>query len=163
MKIAPLVIVLVVAALAGYLVRRWLLIRQLSSIDSTGGREGAKAVPPTGGAETTPPPPAATRDAPSAMLPSGSGERRSEPDPQALAQAEASRVGFDLEKLRHLTSDYQPVEEFLRYIQVQRGEGESSLIFVRARDLDSMGALLGMSKEGFVDEFEKLGVMISPN
>jgi hypothetical protein len=93
-------------------------------------------------------------------------ERRSEPDPVALAAAAsgaAPRPGLDLERLKALPSAaYQPLTEYLTYIQVKRGETES-LVFVRASDIDALAALTGESKEKFVKEFKRLGVLISMN
>lgn len=91
-------------------------------------------------------------------------ERRSDPDPQALAAAEAGsdRIGFDLEQLKGAAGEFEPLVEHLTYIQVKRGE-QQSLIFVRKRDLDTLAALTGKSKEDFVEEFQQLGVMLSMN
>lgn len=93
-------------------------------------------------------------------------ERRSEPDPAALAAGASgpvSRPGLDLERLKALPSaSYQPLTEYLTYIQVKRGETES-LVFVRASDIDALAALTGESKENFVKEFKRLGVLISMN
>lgn len=93
-------------------------------------------------------------------------ERRAEPDPVALAAAasgSAPRPGLDLERLKALPSaSYQPLTEYLTYIQVKRGETES-LVFVRASDIDALAALTGESKENFVKEFKRLGVLISMN
>lgn len=91
-------------------------------------------------------------------------ERRSTPDPEALMKAvEPGRVGLDLERLRNLPSaSYQPLVEYLTYIQTQRGE-DRSLVFVRERDIDSLAELTGESKEKFVEEFQQLGVLLSMN
>ena len=93
-------------------------------------------------------------------------ERRAEPDPIALAAAKSGQVprpGLDLERLKALPSaSYQPLTEYLTYIQVKRGETES-LVFVRASDIDALAALTGESKENFVKEFKRLGVLISMN
>lgn len=93
-------------------------------------------------------------------------ERRAEPDPVALAAASSggtSRPGLDLERLKALPSAaYHPLTEYLSYIQVKRGETES-LVFVRASDIDALAALTGESKDNFVKEFKRLGVLISMN
>lgn len=93
-------------------------------------------------------------------------ERRAEPDPVALAAAasgSAPRPGLDLERLKALPSAaYHPLTEYLTYIQVKRGETES-LVFVRASDIDALAALTGESKDNFVKEFKRLGVLISMN
>jgi len=91
-------------------------------------------------------------------------ERRAEPDPGALATRSAGqdRIGFDLDRLRENSSDFKPLVEHLSFIQVKRGEKES-LMFVRSRDLDSLAALTGMSKEAFVEEFQQMGVLVSMN
>ena len=93
-------------------------------------------------------------------------ERRAEPDPVALAAANAAdrpRPGLDLERLKALPSaSYQPLTEYLTYIQVKRGETES-LVFVRASDIDALAAMTGESRENFVKEFKRLGVLISMN
>jgi hypothetical protein len=92
-------------------------------------------------------------------------ERRSAPDPAALAAAaeQASRFGLDLERLRLLKPDsYKPLVEYLTYIQVQRGSDES-LIFVRGNDIDRLAELSGESKGEVLDHFQKLGVLLSMN
>jgi len=93
-----------------------------------------------------------------------SEERRSEPDPEALAESVAptDRIGFDLERLRHRYPQYEPLVEHLSYIQVKRGESET-LLFVRRRDLDALAALTGLSKDSFVEEFKEMGVLLSMN
>ncbi|MGH2767465.1 MAG: hypothetical protein ACRDIF_00700 [Actinomycetota bacterium] len=92
-------------------------------------------------------------------------ERRAEADSSAL-QAGARRevrVGFDLERLGQLESaTYQPVIEYLSYIQVRRGEAES-LLFVRDRDLDALSSLTGLSRQEFEERFKKIGVLLSLN
>lgn len=93
-------------------------------------------------------------------------ERRATPDPKALAQANnpsAPRPGLDLERLKSLPSaQYQPLTEYLSYIQVKRGETES-LVFVRQSDIDALAAMTGESRENFLKEFKRLGVLISMN
>lgn len=93
-------------------------------------------------------------------------ERRSEPDPVALAAAASgtrARPSLDLERLKALPSaSYQPLTEYLTYIQVKRGETES-LVFVRESDIDALAAMTGESRENFVKEFKRLGVLISMN
>jgi hypothetical protein len=92
-------------------------------------------------------------------------ERRAEPDPEALAAAAqpAPKVGLDLDRLKELPSAaYKPLTEYLTYIQVKRGETQS-LVFVRQRDLEALAAMTGESKESFVKEFKRLGVLLSMN
>jgi len=93
-------------------------------------------------------------------------ERRSRSDPealQALVDGSASRVGLDLGRLKELKSvNYKPLMEYLGYIQVQRG-GNETLLFVRMKDLDEMAALAGQSREEFLKQFKKLGVLLSMN
>ncbi len=93
-------------------------------------------------------------------------ERRSNPDPEALESAskgETGAFGFDIERLKSLeASTYKPVVEYLSYIQVQRGD-DTSIVFVRERDVESLAALTGESREKFVDEFQQLGVLLSMN
>lgn len=92
-------------------------------------------------------------------------ERRAEPDPVALKAAAKPhhRPGLDLERLKSLPSaSYQPLTEYLSYIQVKRGETES-LVFVRESDIDALAKMTGESRENFVKEFKRLGVLISMN
>lgn len=93
-------------------------------------------------------------------------ERRSQPDREALealATGSGEKVGVDLERLKELESGgFEPLIEYLTYIQVKRGDQES-LVFVRRRDLDAMAALASTDKEQFVEEFQKLGVLLSMN
>lgn len=93
-------------------------------------------------------------------------ERRATPDPEALAQAANPRIArpsLDLDRLKSLPSaQYQPLTEYLSYIQVKRGETES-LVFVRQSDIDALAAMTGESRESFVKEFKRLGVLISMN
>jgi BldD-like DNA-binding protein len=93
-------------------------------------------------------------------------ERRAQPDPEALmaaAKPSNHRPGLDLERLKSLPSSaYQPLTEYLSYIQVKRGETES-LVFVRESDIDALAKMTGESRENFVKEFKRLGVLISMN
>jgi hypothetical protein len=95
-------------------------------------------------------------------------ERRAQPDPDALRKAAVAsptnhRPGLDLERLKSLPSSaYQPLTEYLSYIQVKRGETES-LVFVRESDIDALAKMTGESRENFVKEFKRLGVLISMN
>ena len=91
-------------------------------------------------------------------------ERRAAPDPEALENAaNGGRVGLDLDRLKGLpSSSYQPLVEYLTYIQTQRGE-ERSLVFVRQKDLDSLADLTGDSKENLLEDFKQLGVLLSMN
>jgi hypothetical protein len=93
-------------------------------------------------------------------------ERRAQPDPVALKAATKPsnhRPGLDLERLKSLPSGkYQPLTEYLSYIQVKRGESES-LVFVRESDIDALAKMTGESRDNFVKEFKRLGVLISMN
>jgi hypothetical protein len=93
-------------------------------------------------------------------------ERRSRSDPaalQALVQGSVSRVGFDLERLNTLKeANYRPLMEYLQYIQVQRG-GSDTLVFVRTRDLDELAGMVGQSRDDFLHQFKKLGILLSMN
>lgn len=93
-------------------------------------------------------------------------ERRANPDPEALAQAsnpQIPRPGLDLDRLKSLPSaQYQPLTEYLSYIQVKRGETES-LVFVRQSDIDALADMTGESRDNFMKEFKRLGVLISMN
>ena len=91
-------------------------------------------------------------------------ERRSEPDPEALGAVAQSRIGVNLDRLKNLPSgQYRPLVEYLTYIQVQRGENEETLVFVRQRDLDALADLAGEPRDGMVEEFKQLGVLLSMN
>jgi hypothetical protein len=92
-------------------------------------------------------------------------ERRAEPDPVALAAApyRPRPIGLDLERLKSLPSaSYKPLTEYLSYIQVKRGEA-ASLVFVRQSDIEALAAMTGDSKDNFLKEFKRLGVVISMN
>lgn len=93
-------------------------------------------------------------------------ERRADPDPlalRAMTQGPSVRVGLDLARLKGLQSPgYQPLMEYLNYIQVQRGASES-LLFVRLADLDELAGLAGQSRDQLTQEFKKLGVLLSMN
>ncbi|MEA2503957.1 MAG: hypothetical protein QOG36_1000 [Actinomycetota bacterium] len=93
-------------------------------------------------------------------------ERRARPDPEALralVDGSVLRVGLDLERLKELKSaNFRPLMEYLGYIQVQRG-GSETLLFVRLKDLDELADLAGQSREEFVKQFKKLGVLLSMN
>lgn len=95
----------------------------------------------------------------------GLQERRSEPDPIALkrmTQGEAAKLGMDIEKLKEMGASFQPLIEYLTYIQVQRGDNES-LVFVRGKDVDALAELVEADPGAFVEELQKLGVMLSMN
>jgi hypothetical protein len=93
-------------------------------------------------------------------------ERRAHSDPEALralVDGSALRVGLDLDRLKELKSaNFRPLMEYLGYIQVQRGASET-LLFVRLKDLDELADLAGQSREEFVKQFKKLGVLLSMN
>ncbi|HWD08742.1 MAG TPA: hypothetical protein VHA57_06570 [Actinomycetota bacterium] len=93
-------------------------------------------------------------------------ERRASADPQALQallDGTPSRLGFDVERLATLKeANYKPLMEYLQYIQVQRG-GSDTLVFVRSRDLDKLAGLVGQSRDEFLSQFKKLGILLSMN
>lgn len=91
-------------------------------------------------------------------------ERRAQPDPEALAASSPpDRAGLDMGKLQELEmTPYKPLVQYLTAIQVQRGENET-LLFVRQRDLDALAALAGEEKEEFMENFRRLGVLLSMN
>jgi putative component of toxin-antitoxin plasmid stabilization module len=94
-------------------------------------------------------------------------ERRAAPDPEALKAAKdgnaSPRVGFQMDRLEEVKqANFKPVVEYLSYIQVQRGGGES-LVFVRERDLSALASLAGVEREEFVDQFKRMGVLVSMN
>jgi hypothetical protein len=93
-------------------------------------------------------------------------ERRSQSDPdalKALVEGTTSRIGFDLERLNHLKeANYKPLMEYLQYIQVQRG-GADTLVFVRTRDLDELAGMVGQSRDEFVRQSKRLGILLSMN
>jgi hypothetical protein len=92
-------------------------------------------------------------------------ERRSSPDPVALerlTKGEAARLGMDIEKLKEMGASFQPLIEYLTYIQVQRGDQES-LVFVRNDDVDALASLAESEPGAFVEELRKLGVVLSMN
>lgn len=116
----------------------------------------------------------AASQGPSAPQPEAAGasshplviERRASADPnalQVLVDGAPSRVGFDVERLQTLKeANYKPLMEYLQYIQVQRG-GSDTLVFVRTRDLDQLAGLVGQSRDEFLKQFKKLGVLLSMN
>lgn len=72
-------------------------------------------------------------------------------------------MGFDVERLQTLKeANYKPLMEYLQYIQVQRG-GSDTLVFVRTRDLDQLAGLVGQSRDEFLKQFKRLGVLLSMN
>jgi len=93
-------------------------------------------------------------------------DRRSEPDPQALealSSGEVERVALNVEQLKQMNPEaYEPLVEYLTYIQIQRGENQS-LVFVRQRDLDELAEMVGEPRDEFVEKFEQLGVLLSMN
>lgn len=93
-------------------------------------------------------------------------DRRSDPDPkalEALSSGEVERVALNVEQLKQMNPEaYEPLVEYLTYIQIQRGENQS-LVFVRQRDLDELAEMVGEPREEFVEKFEQLGVLLSMN
>lgn len=99
-------------------------------------------------------------------VPNRPPDRRSDPDPQALealSSGEVERVALNVEQLKQMNPEaYEPLVEYLTYIQIQRGENQS-LVFVRQRDLDELAEMVGEPREEFVEKFEQLGVLLSMN
>lgn len=91
-------------------------------------------------------------------------DRRAEPDPEAFdAMASGRRVALDVEQLKRMNPEaYEPLVEYLTYIQVQRGENQS-LVFVRERDIDQLAEMANEPREKFMEKFEQLGVLLSMN
>lgn len=94
-------------------------------------------------------------------------ERRAEPDPEAFAavfQGKVDRIGLNVERLKQLEeANYRPVVQYLTAIQVKRGEGGDTLLFVRQKDLDALAELAGDSKDSLVENFRQLGILMSMN
>lgn len=91
-------------------------------------------------------------------------ERRALPDPEALGDAGLEDpIGVDLEKLSaQKSASYRPLKEYLTAIRVKRGSDES-LLFVRKRDVEALAALIGTSPEEFLENFRRMGVVVSLN
>lgn len=70
-------------------------------------------------------------------------------------------VGLDVERLKQLQR-FEPVVEYLTYLQSQRGD-QDHLLFVRHADLDELAALEGMPLPSFLDRLDQLGVVVSTN
>lgn len=73
----------------------------------------------------------------------------------------APSVGLDLTRLKDARG-FEPVVQYLTYIQGQRGEG-SHLLFVRYDDLDAMASIDGEPTPAFLERLEQLGVVVSTN
>jgi hypothetical protein len=69
--------------------------------------------------------------------------------------------GLDIDRLKEETG-FEPVVQYLTYIQSQRGSG-SHLLFVRYDDLDAMAAIDGEPTPAFLERLEQLGVVVSNN
>lgn len=90
-------------------------------------------------------------------------ERREVPDPEALAADGEDAVALDLDRLSDLkAASYQPLAEYLTAIRIKRGS-EESLLFVRKRDVDELASLVGATQEEFLENFRRLGVVVSLN
>jgi hypothetical protein len=90
-------------------------------------------------------------------------ERRSAPDPAALAADSQDAVALDLDRLVELkSSSHQPLAEYLTAIRIKRGS-EESLLFVRRRDVEELASLVGSTEEEFLENFRQLGVVVSLN
>lgn len=90
-------------------------------------------------------------------------ERRAVPDTEALSADSQDAVALDLERLTSLkSSSYKPLADHLTAIRIRRGS-EESLLFVRKRDVDDLAALVGSTQEEFLENFRKLGVVVSLN
>lgn len=74
------------------------------------------------------------------------------------------RVGVDVQKLQELEmTPYKPLVGYLTAIQVQRGEDQSTLLFVRRRDLDALAELAGEDRNQFLDHLREMGILLSMN
>lgn len=73
----------------------------------------------------------------------------------------APSLGLDVERLRE-ASGFEPVVQYLTYIQEQRGAA-SHLLFVRYDDLDAMASIDGQPTPAFLERLEQLGVVVSNN
>ncbi|MDX1657539.1 MAG: hypothetical protein R3343_01850 [Nitriliruptorales bacterium] len=73
------------------------------------------------------------------------------------------RVSYalDMERLRG-AQGFEPVVEYLTYVQSQRGE-ESHLLFVRHDDLDALAEQEGEPVTAFLQRLDQLGVVVSNN
>lgn len=80
---------------------------------------------------------------------------------RAEDRGHAPSVGLDLARLKD-TRGFEPVVQYLTYIQAQRGEG-SHLLFVRYDDLDAMASIDGEPTPSFLERLEQLGVVVSTN
>lgn len=69
--------------------------------------------------------------------------------------------GLDVDRIKQ-ESGFEPVVQYLTYIQSQRGEG-SHLLFVRHDDLDAMASLEGQRTPAFLRRLDQLGVVVSNN
>ena len=69
--------------------------------------------------------------------------------------------GLDVEALRG-AQGFEPVVEYLTYIQSQRGDG-SHLLFVRYDDLDVLARREGQEVSNFLERLDQLGVVVSNN
>lgn len=90
-------------------------------------------------------------------------ERRSVPDPEAMAADAQDSVALDLDRLFEIQSaSYRPLADYLTAIRIKRGS-EESLLFVRKRDVDQLAALVGATRDEFLENFRQLGVVVSLN
>lgn len=80
---------------------------------------------------------------------------------RAEDRGQAPSVGLDLARLKD-TRGFEPVVQYLTYIQAQRGE-RSHLLFVRYDDLDAMASIDGEPTPSFLERLEQLGVVVSTN
>lgn len=77
------------------------------------------------------------------------------------ARGRVDSYGLDLDALRHARG-FEPVVEYLTYIQSQRGD-ESHLLFVRYDDLDVLARREGQPVTTFLERLDQLGVVVSNN
>ncbi len=73
----------------------------------------------------------------------------------------AHSYGLHVDRLRD-QHGFEPVVQYLTYIQGQRGDG-SHLLFVRYDDLDAMASIDGQPTPTFLERLDQLGVVVSNN
>lgn len=73
-------------------------------------------------------------------------------------------VAVDVDRLRTAGGGgLEPVVQYLTYIQTQRGEDQSHLMFVRYDDLDALAEHEGTGTPAFLERLDQLGVVVSNN
>lgn len=134
------------------------------------GASAAASSPATAapeGADTGQVPAAATdRVEASGPAPPATTGASASPEPRRRTGSVADRgrvqsYAVDLERLRG-HGEFEPVMEYLTYIQSQRGD-DSHLLFVRNDDIDRLAELEGDTADRFLERLDHLGVVISNN